>query len=157
MKLTIVAALLIVAQSSTSEPPRDFALQIVFGQCWNEAIDTTQATFTRTFSPAESRTVKVSLTAEHRRRLYALAVDADVFGYPRSFEPEGASMVEELPPSDFRIEIRSGGRNHIVEWLDRGSRRPEAVRLRSMLRAVRDLFAERPEVQRMPASRMVCL
>ena len=157
MKLTIVAALLIVAQSSTSEPPKDFALQIVFGQCWNEAIDTTQATFTRTVIPGESRTAKVSLSADQRRRLYALVVDASVFEYPRSFEPEGASMVEELPPSDFRIEVRSGGRHHIVEWLDRGSMHPEAVRLRALLRAVRELFAERPEVQQLPASRMICL
>lgn len=80
MKFTIVTALLIVAQSSTSEPPRDFALRIVFGQCWNEAIDTSQATFTRILSPGESRTVNVRLTTEHRRRLYGLVVDADVFG-----------------------------------------------------------------------------
>lgn len=156
MMLAFAATLLIASQGST-EPPSDFVLKVVFGQCWNETIDTTGPTFSRTLSPGDIVTAKLSLTAEHRRRLYAVVVGADVWGYPRSFEAAGGTMVEELPPSEFTIEVQANGRRTVVRWLDRSSMHPEAVRLRGMIRAVRELFAERPEVQRLPASRMVCL
>ena len=156
MMLAFAATVLIATQAST-EPPRDFVLKIALGQCWNETIDTTGPTFSRSLSPGETLTATVSLTPEHRRRLYALVVEADLWGYPRLFKPAGETMVEELPPPNFTIEAQANGRRTVVQWLDRGSMRPEAVRLRAMIRGVRALFAERPEAQRLPASRMICL
>lgn len=156
MTLAFAATVLIAAQAST-EPPRDFVLKMALGQCWNETIDTTGPTFSRTLSPGETLTATVSLTPEHRRRLYALVVDANLWGYPRLFDPAGETMVEELPPSHFTIEAQANGRRTVVQWLDRGSMHPEAVRLRAMIRAIRALFAERPEAQRLPASTMICL
>jgi len=156
MVLAFAATVLIASQAST-EPPGDFVLKIAFGQCWNETIDTTGPTFSRTLSPGETVTATVALTQEHRRRLYTLVVEAKVWEYPRVFEPAGETTVEELPPSDFTIEAQANGRRTVVQWLDRGSKHREAVRLRAMIRGVRALFAERPEAQRLPASRMVCL
>jgi len=157
MMLVIAAVWLIAAQSPAAEPPPDFWLKVTFGQCWNEAIDTTRSTFTRTLSPGESRTAHVELQTETRRRLYAMLVEAKVWAYPRHFTPEGESRVEEIAPSDFTIEVHGQGRTTVVDWVDRGSMHPEAVRLRGVLRAVRDLFAAFPEVQALPASRMICL
>ncbi len=157
MTLAAVAVLLALAQAPAGEPPKDFAVHIVFGQCWNESIDTAKGVFTRTIRPGISRTAQVELIPEHRRRLYALVVEADLFGYPATFEPTGATTVEELPASDFRIEVWSNGRHHVIEWVDHGSLQPDANRLRAMLRAVRALFLELPAVQRLPPSQMVCL
>ena len=156
MMLAFAATVLIASQAS-SEPPRDFVLKIALGQCWNETIDTSGPTFSRMLSPGETIAATVSLTPEHRRRLYSLVVEADLWGYPRVFKPAGESIIEELPPSDFTIEAEANGRRIFIQWLDRSSMHPEAVRLRGMIRAVRELFAERPEVQRLPAPRMVCL
>ena len=156
MMLAFAATVLIASQAST-EPPLDFVLKIAFGQCWHESIDTTGSTFSRTVSQGETLTARVSLTPEHRRRLYALVVDADLWSYPRVFEPSGETGIEERPPSDFTIEAQAHGRRTVVQWVDRGSLQPEAVHLRAMIRAVRTLFAERPEAQRLPASRMICL
>jgi hypothetical protein len=154
--LAFVAMSLIATQASP-EPPSDFVLRVAYGRCWNETIDTTGPTFSRTLSPGETVAAEVPLTPEQHKRLYALVAASDIWGYPRLFESEGETMVEELPPSEFTIEVQANGRRTIVQWLDRGSMHPDAVRLRSMLRAVRELFAERPEVQRLPSSRMVCL
>jgi len=92
-----------------------------------------------------------------RRRLYAIIVEADLFGYPNVFKPTGESSVEGLPPSDFTIAIQSDGRQHDIEWVDRSSLSPDATRLRKMLRAVRALLVELPSVQQLPQSRMFCL
>ncbi|MGD9904570.1 MAG: hypothetical protein AB7U83_13985 [Vicinamibacterales bacterium] len=155
--LLAFAATVLFASQALSEPPRDFVLKIALGKCWNEAIDTTGPTFSRTISPGKTLTATVSLTAEHRRRLYVLVVDADLWGYPSVFKPADETMVEELPLSDFTIEAQANGQRTVIQWLDRGSMRPEAVRLRTMIRAVRALFAERPEALRLPASGMICL
>ncbi len=157
MILLAFAATVLIATQASTEPPRDFVLKIALGQCWNETIDTTGPTFSRTLSPGETLTATVSLMAEHRRRLYALVVDADLWGYPSVFTPAGETLVEEVPPSDFAIEAQANGRRTAVRWTDRGSMHPEAVRLRAMIRAVRAIFAERPEAQRLPASSMICL
>lgn len=157
MMLALAAAWLIAAQSPAAEPPPDFWLKVTFGQCVNEAVDTARATFTRTLSPGESRTARVVLNAETRRRLYGMLVEANVWAYPQHFTPEDESRVEEIAPTDFTIEAHAQGRTTVVEWVDRGSMHPEAVRLRGFLRAVRDLFVAFPEVQVLPASRMICL
>lgn len=156
-KLAVVAALLQLTQSPTGEAPEDFALRIVFEQCWNESVDTTKGEFSRTIEPGHTRTARFELSVEQRRRLHALVVEADVFAYPRMFEPGDTSMVEELPPPAFHIEVRSGGRDHVVAWVDRGSRQASARRLRAMIRAIHALVVALPAVQRLPPSRMVCL
>jgi hypothetical protein len=157
MTLAAVAVLLALTQAPAGEPPNDFAVHIVFGQCWNESVDTARRVFTRTIRPGVSRTARVELTPQHRRRLHALVVEADLFGYPPTFEPVGGTTVEVLPHSDFRIEVRSNGRSHVIEWVDHLSLHPDANRLRAMLRSVRALFLELPAVQRLPPSQMFCL
>ena len=129
--LAAAALALVISQSSVSGPPPDFAVRITYGLCWNESVDTYRGLFTRIIRDRVVRRARISLAKPERARLYSLIVAADVFSYPTQFTPKLTGMTEPAP--QFRIEIQSGGRHHVVVWTDYGSETVEATRLRAML------------------------
>jgi hypothetical protein len=156
MGLLAAAALtLVISQPALSGPPPDFAVRITYGLCWNESVDTARGVFTRVIRDGLVRRARFSLAKPARDRLYSLIAAANVFDYPTQFTPTLTGMAEPAP--QFRVEIQDGGRHHVVVWTDYGSDTIEATRLRAMLVAVRQFFAELPPVKRLPLSQMVCL
>ena len=118
--LLVIALMLTMAQGATVEVPPDFLIRITYGLCWNESVDTTTGTFSRTIRDRVVRRAKLALTADQRRHLFALVSNVDMFVYPQRFEPAGAPMTEPAP--DYTVEIRSAGRQHVVQWVDFDSR-----------------------------------
>jgi hypothetical protein len=153
--LASTALLLALSQVATADAPSDFAIRIQYGLCWNESVDTARATFSRAIREGVVRHAKLHLASDHKRRLFDLVHSVDLFAYPPHYEPAAPMLVEPAP--DYSIDVRMGGRRHVVQWVDYGSSNVEAVRLRTMLRAVRELLVALPSVQRLAASQMICL
>ena len=153
--LLTAALLLSLGQSVGAEASADFAVRITYGTCWNESVDTARRVFSRTIRYGVVRTARFTLTTEQQQRLHALVNGVGIFDYPTRFEPVLTTMTE--PATDFTIEVRSGGRRHVVQWADYGAMSPEATRLRTMLREVREFFVALPSVQRLQATQIICL
>ncbi len=64
--ITAISLLGVLAQAPASAPPKDFALRIVFGQCWNDSVDTRRQVFTRAVLPDDVRTVPIQLSEEQQ-------------------------------------------------------------------------------------------
>jgi hypothetical protein len=144
-----------IAQGGSAAVPADFTFRITSRSCPDESIDTATQMFSRTIRDGDVRKARVALTAEQRQRLNALVNGAGIFDYPARFEPPLTSMTE--PATSFTIEVRGAGRRHVVQWTDYGSTSAEAMRLRAMLRDVREFFVALPSVRRLPASEIMCL
>ena len=153
--LIATALVLAIGQGATAEVPPDFVVRISYGLCWNESVDTATGRFSRTIRDQVVRRAKLALSPDQRRRLFALVSTVDLFAYPQHFESPGAPMTEPAP--DYTVEIRSSGRQHVVQWVDYGGSDAASVGLRAMLRAVREFLVALPSVQRLPASQIVCL
>lgn len=153
--LIATALMLAIGQGATVEVPPDFVVRISYGLCWNESVDTATGRFSRTIRNRVVRRAKLALSPDQRRRLFALVSTVDLFAYPQHFESPGAPMTEPAP--DYTVEIRSAGRQHVVQWVDYGASDAASVSLRAMLRDVRAFLVGLPSVQRLPASQIVCL
>ncbi len=156
--MSYIAALSVVsvlAQPLGSAPPKDFAVRIVFGKCWNDSVDTRRQVFTRLILAEDVRTVRIQLSQEQRIQLYQAISAANLFDYPEQFIPPLTTISEPAP--DYEIEVQSEGRRHVVRWQDHGSSSTEANSLRDMLIAVHELFTALPAVRRLPPSQMFCL
>ncbi len=145
----------VLAQLLGPAPPGDFAVRIVFGQCWNDSVDTRRQVFTRRILPEDVRTVRIQLSEEQRTQLYQAISAVNLFDYPEQFTPPLSTMTE--PASEYEIEVQSEGRRHMVRWQDYGSSAPEANRLRDLLIALHGIFTALPAVKRLPPSRIICL
>lgn len=150
------SAILVLAlgQAISAAPSRDFAVRIEFSHCGLETIDSLNSEFSRLIRNGVPVVAKLNLSPDRTQRLFELVSSVDVFAYPARFEMPPASPADSFP--QYAIHVMRAGRNHLVQWQDRGSTEVSAVRLREMLRSVYAWSLSFPEVKKLPISEIAC-
>lgn len=142
-------------------PPSDFALIFDTNPCGAGRLDTFQGTFTQGKLWKQPRTVKLTLSANERQRIYAKMLDIDFFRYPTEYSvvtPDKArGMV--APASTYYLKIRSDGRIKELRWTDNitDPSTDQAERLREFMGLLEDITAAQAEVRRLPTADAGCL
>jgi hypothetical protein len=150
------SAILVLAlgQSISAGLSREFAVRIEFSHCGLETLDSVNSEFSRLIRNGVPAVAKLKLSPDRTQQLFELVTTVDVFAYPARFEMPPVSPADSFP--QYAIHFMSTGRNHLVQWQDRGSTESSAVRLREMLRSVYAWSLSFPEVKKLPISEITC-
>jgi hypothetical protein len=135
--------------------PANFAIRLESGVCTTDVADTRSKTYVRDLGTGATHTAKFSIPPAQLRQMYEWIKTARFFEYPTAFNPPLTSATEPAP--HYKLDVESGDLRHTVSWKDYGPSTAEAARLRTMMRAIENVFREMPEVKRLPQQQIFCL
>jgi len=161
--IAIIAVLLLLqfGQTAVAEAQgSDFGFRYEVMGCFPETFDSFSGTFVKKLGigPADSATLNLSLTDAQMRMIDLRVENVHFFDYPSQYSgvPPGTTEVMTISPRNtYRLDVRSNGRAHTVEWTD--GFRPQSddgVRFRELLSMIAGFIHDQPEFKRLPAPRI---
>jgi hypothetical protein len=138
------------------EPPADFDFRFQYGICSTSELDTFAGWFTRQLPDGTSAMAPLALNVSQMRHLYQTITKIDFFHYPSVFQRRPASpsiFSNGFWIVSYRMDVRSDGRMHSVQWDDdQTDRGPQADRLRRLFGWAISFINEAAELKHLPPS-----
>ncbi len=120
-----------------------------YGVRARNVLDTTAGTFTNDMIGDPPVTVDLTLTPEEFARMVEEMERIGLLAYPAKYAPRGGGVM--TPHMTYRFELMIDGSTRTLVWNDdRDASDPYAMRLRELVKFIREIVEAKPEYKRQP-------